>query len=132
MCVDWTEPGLHDLGNGHATLTRNVGVATRSSGRPHPYATVMTVGAWSRGYRTSSRWTMLAGSVSQRRLQLLSVDLVSLRMESGRQHPALGIVEYRFGASPMFVTELEAEAVELPDDLGPDPYPELERVRVVR
>jgi len=75
---------------------------------------------------------MLAGSVSQRRLQLLSVDLVALRMESGRQHSALGIGEYRCGASPMFVTELEAEAVELPDDLGPDPYPELERVRVVR
>jgi len=53
-------------------------------------------------------------------------------MESGRQHPALGIVEYRFGASPMFVTKLEVEAVELPDHLGPDPYPELERVRVVR
>ena len=32
----------------------------------------------------------------------------------------------------MFVTELEAEAVELPDHLGPDPNPELERVRVVR
>ncbi len=32
----------------------------------------------------------------------------------------------------MLVTELEAEAVELPDHLGPDPNPELERVRVVR
>jgi len=53
-------------------------------------------------------------------------------MESGRQHSALGIGEYRCGASPMFGTELEAEAVELADDLGPDPYPELERVRVVR
>ena len=29
----------------------------------------------------------------------------------------------------MFVTELEAEAVELPDQLGPDPDPELERSR---
>ena len=31
----------------------------------------------------------------------------------------------------MFVTELETEAVELPGHLGPDPKPELERVRVV-
>ena len=76
--------------------------------------------------------TVLAGSVPQRRLQLLSVDLVALRMESGCPHSALGIGEYRCGASPMFVTELEAEAVELPDHLGPDPNPELERVRVVR
>ena len=32
----------------------------------------------------------------------------------------------------MFVTELEAEAVELPDHLGPDRNTELERVWVVR
>jgi hypothetical protein len=53
-------------------------------------------------------------------------------MESGRQHSTLGVGEYRCGASPMLVTELEAKAVELPDHLGPDPNPELERVRVVR
>ena len=32
----------------------------------------------------------------------------------------------------MLVTELEAEAVELPDHLGPDPEPELQWVRVFR
>src|SRR6476660_1996360 len=71
-------------------------------------------------------------TVPQRCLQLLSVDLVALRMESGPQHSACGVGEYRCGASPMFVTQLEAEAVELPDHLGPDPKPELERVWVVR
>ncbi len=53
-------------------------------------------------------------------------------MESVRQHSAPGIGEYRCCASPMVLTELEAEAVELPGHLGPDPESELERVPVVR
>jgi hypothetical protein len=53
-------------------------------------------------------------------------------MESVRHHSTPGIGEDRCCASPMVLTELEAEAVELPGHLGPDPESELERVRVVR
>src|SRR4029078_13639880 len=52
-------------------------------------------------------------------------------MESVRQHSTPGIGEDRCCASPMVLTELQAEAVELPGHLGPDPESELERVRVV-
>ena len=104
----------HHLSSGRVIGSSGIQAVSSAIGRSH-----------------EGRWP-LAGSAPQRRLQLLSVDLVALRMESGRQHSALGVGEYRCGASPMFVTELETEAVELPDHLGPDPKPELERVWVVR